>query len=249
VSALPGLSDLVKNVQRGAADRSPLEQVRTAARTAADLDDLGERLLDHFVSAARSAGCSWSEIGEVLGVTKQGAQQRFVAPSAGGYLPERFGETARAALEVAVEEARALKHNYVGTEHLLLGLLRAEDTLAAQTLSLLGVTAADVRAQIRSIVGEGMVSHGELGLTPRTKRTFEAARRIALQFGNRCVRSEQLLLALIASEGLAPRVLEALGAPPERVREQIAEVLGLDASELAARLRTKRRLARPRLAR
>jgi ATP-dependent Clp protease ATP-binding subunit ClpA len=220
-----------------------------AARTAADLDDLGERLLDHFVGAARSAGCSWSEIGAVLGVTKQGAQQRFVSPSAGGRLPDRFGEAAHVAMEVASEEARSLKHNYVGTEHVLLGLVRAEDSLAGQALSMLGIRAEDVRAQIRSMIGEGVVSHGELGVTPRTKRTFEAARRIALQLGNSCVRSEQLLLALIASEGVAPRILEVLGAPPERVREQVADILGIDASELAARLRSKRRLARARLAR
>jgi hypothetical protein len=244
MASLPTLTSLVELVRTSDSERSPLEQLRRATHVAGELTDLGDRLLDHFVAAARSEGCSWAEVGQVLGVSKQAAQQRFVAPAAvpSQSWPEWFGEPAQAAVAAAVDEARALRHNYIGTEHVLLGLVGERDGLAAQALTLLGVTQESVRAQIRSIIGEGLGEpRQELGITPRTKRAFVRARRIAKQLGHRCVRTEHLLLALAESDGVAPRVLEALGAPVERVREQVAEMLAVDAPELAARVRSRRR--------
>jgi hypothetical protein len=246
--SLPTLGGLVELVDASTDDRTPLGRLREASRMAADLGELGDRLLDQFVGEARAQGCSWAEIGQVLGVSKQAAQQRYVSPAATlGAWPERFGEPARAALATAAKEARALRHNYIGTEHVLLGLAAEGEGMAAQALALLGVTPKEIRAQIRALIGEGPGQpHGELGITPRTKRAFEGARRVAKQLGHNCVRSEHLLLALAESDGVASRILEALGAPSQRVREQVAEMLAVDVPELAARLLPKRRRLRTR---
>ncbi len=237
------LSDLVEAVQ-SSSEPTPVERLHRASHLAAELDDLGDRLLDHFVGAARAEGHSWAEIGHVLGVSKQAAQQRFAAPAVvpSESWPDWFGEPVRAAIATAVEEARALRHNYIGTEHVLLGLVHERGSLAAEALALLDVSQEKVRAQIREIIGEGMGQpRDELGITPRTKRAFVRARRIAKQLGHRCVRSEHLLLALAETDGVAKQVLEGLGVSLERLRGQVAQMLAIDAPELAARLRPKRR--------
>lgn len=247
-AAAPTLTSLVELVD-STGMRSPLERLGHASRVAADLRDLGERLLDHYVLAARSSGASWAEIGAELGVTKQGAQQRFaLSPVASGPWPDRFTDSARAAVAAAADEARTFAHSYIGTEHVLLGLLTGGDGIATQALATLGVTPKRVHAQIEGLVGRGPgPSHDELGISPRLKRAFEDARRIAKKLGHDCVRSEHLLLALAESDTVAARILVALDAPPTRLREVIADRLAIDAPELAAQLEPARRpLARRR---
>lgn len=245
MESLPTLSSLVE-LAASSGESAALARLQGATRIAAELSDLGDGLLDHFVAAARSEGASWTEIGQVLGVSKQAAQQRFYAPLdvASETWPDWVGEQARGAVAAAAEEARALRHNYVGTEHVLLGLVGEGRSLAAQALAMLEVTEENVRAEIRSIIGEGLGEpRSELGITPRTKRAFVRARQIAKRLGHRCVRSEHLLLALAEGDGVARQVLEALGAPAQAVREQIAQMLAVDAPELAAAARrTRRRL-------
>jgi hypothetical protein len=243
--SLPSLSSLVE-IAESSGEGAALGRLHGATRIAAELSDLGDRLLDHFVGAARAEGASWAEIGQVLGVSKQAAQQRFFDPAGGRSetWPEWVGEQARDAVAAAAGEARALRHNYIGTEHVLLGLVEERENLAAQALAMLGVTEENVRAQIRSIIGEGLgAPRSELGITPRTKRAFVRARQIAKRLEHSCVRSEHLLLALAEGDGVARQVLEALGAPVQAVREQIAQMLAVDAPELAAAVRqTRRRL-------
>jgi hypothetical protein len=155
--SLPTLTGLVELVG-SSSEPTPVERLRRATEVAAELGDLGDRLLDHFVAAARSEGFSWTEIGRGLGVSKQAAQQRFVSPVAvpSETWPDWLGEPARAAMGAAADEARLLRHNYIGTEHVLLGLFGVRDGLAAQVLTLLEVTEENVRGQIRSTVGEGI---------------------------------------------------------------------------------------------
>src|ERR687887_1802871 len=135
-----------------------------------DLHHLADELLDRYVAFAREAGRSWSDIGAVLGVSKQAAQQRFVAVHPSGAWPKDFDAGARGLLPVAERHARRLRHRYLGTEHLLAALAE-DDGLAGTALARLGVDAAHVNRQILQIIGEGHSSEtASLGITPRTKR-------------------------------------------------------------------------------
>jgi ATP-dependent Clp protease ATP-binding subunit ClpC len=110
---------------------------------------------------------------------------------------ERFTERARQVVVLAQDEARALKHNYIGTEHILLGLLREEEGLAARVLESLDITVEEVRAQVARIVGQGdEVTTGQIPFTPRAKKVLELALREALSRGHAAIDAEHILLGL-----------------------------------------------------
>ena len=140
----------------------------------------------------------------------------------------RFTEPARQVVVLAQDEARALKHNYIGTEHLLLGLLRDEDGIAARVLAELGVTVDAVRAQIRSIVGQGDGEPaGQIPFTPRAKKVLELALREAMGMGHRYIGTEHLLLGITCEgEGIAMRILAELTAAGTVVRDEVLRRLG-----------------------
>lgn len=243
-----GLDDLGRAVEAQAAG-SPLARLRRALETTEQLHELGDELLDRFVREARASGCSWTEIGALLGVSKQAAQQRFAARRAipDGAWPERFTEAARRAVERGAAEARALGHNYLGTEHVLLGLVSETDGIAVRALAALGVTEVAVREHIDELIGTHEPAEEEsLCVMPRLKQALELARRPARALGRDSADTEHLLLGLIHVKGaLAARILADLGANDQRVRDQLAPMLGVDASELAAAVgRRRRRLRR-----
>src|SRR5215217_5134110 len=122
---------------------------------------------------------------------------------------ERFTERARQVVVLAQEEARTLKHNYIGTEHILLGLLREEEGLAARVLESLDITVERVRAQVVRIVGSGEeVTSGQIPFTPRAKKVLELALREALSLGHNYIGTEHILLGLVReNEGVAARIL------------------------------------------
>jgi ATP-dependent Clp protease ATP-binding subunit ClpC len=140
---------------------------------------------------------------------------------------ERFTERARDVVVLAGEEARALRHNYLGTEHLLLGLLRREDGLAARLLDSLGVTAETVRDQVRTIVGEGdEVPSGQIPFTPRAKKVLELALREALSLGHNYVGTEHILLGLAReNEGVAARILLDFDLDADKIRTEVIRIL------------------------
>ena len=140
---------------------------------------------------------------------------------------ERFTERARQVVVLAQEEARTLKHNYIGTEHILLGLLREEEGLAARVLESLEITVERVRAQVVRIVGSGEeVTSGQIPFTPRAKKVLELALREALSLGHNYIGTEHILLGLIREgEGVAAQVLVKLGADLSRVRQQVIQLL------------------------
>jgi ATP-dependent Clp protease ATP-binding subunit ClpC len=140
---------------------------------------------------------------------------------------ERFTERARQVVVLAQDEARALRHDYIGTEHLLLGLLREEEGLAARALESLGVTLEDARGQIARVVGIGdEPATGQVPFTPRAKRALELSLREALSLGHNYIGTEHLLLGLVREqEGVAARVLLELGVSGERVRSEIIRTL------------------------
>jgi ATP-dependent Clp protease ATP-binding subunit ClpA len=140
---------------------------------------------------------------------------------------ERFTERARQVVVFAQDEARSLRHNYIGTEHILLGLLREEEGLAARVLDSLDVTAEEVRAHVGRIVGEGdEVVTGQIPFTPRARRTLELALREALQIGHNYIGTEHILLGLVhEQDGVGALVLRELGVDSEMVTRHVVDVL------------------------
>jgi len=140
---------------------------------------------------------------------------------------ERFTERARQVVVLAQDEARALKHNYIGTEHILLGLLREEEGLAARVLESLDITVEEVRAQIARIVGQGdEVTTGQIPFTPRAKKVLELALREALSLGHNYIGTEHILLGLVReNEGVAARILLDFDADAEKIRNEIIRML------------------------
>jgi ATP-dependent Clp protease ATP-binding subunit ClpC len=142
---------------------------------------------------------------------------------------ERFTERARQVVVLAQAEAKALKHNYIGTEHLLLGLLREEEGLAARVLDSFDITVEEVRAQVARIVGQGdEVVAGQIPFTPRSKKILELSLREALELGHNYIGTEHLLLGLLReNEGVAVQILRDLGAVPTAIRDEILRMLSL----------------------
>jgi DNA-binding CsgD family transcriptional regulator len=203
----------------------------------------------HAIRRMHAAGGSLREIADCLGLSHQRVHQIVEAPAGeqpcrtlsfppvfrrgargrgeGGRLFHRFTERARNVVVVAQEEAHALRHNYIGTEHLLLGLLHTEDGAAARVLASLAVTPDRVRAEVERIVGRGGEARaGRIPFTPRSKKVLELAVREAQAPGDDFIGTEHILLGLLAEgEGVAVEILELLGATPEAVRMKLEELL------------------------
>jgi ATP-dependent Clp protease ATP-binding subunit ClpA len=141
---------------------------------------------------------------------------------------EQFTERARQVVVLAQEEARALRHNYIGTEHLLLGLLREEQGIGARVLESLGVTLDGVRAQVAEIVGQGEdVVGGQVPFTPRGKRVLDLALREALSMGHNWIGTEHVLLGLVReNDGVAIQILLDRGLSADRIRDEVVRMLG-----------------------
>ncbi len=147
---------------------------------------------------------------------------------------QRFTDRARRVVHLAQEEARLLRHNYVGTEHLLLGLLYEGEGIAARALESLGISLEVVRARVEEIIGRGQITaSGHIPFTPRAKKVLELSLREALQLGHNYIGTEHLLLGLLREgEGVAAQVLAGFGTDHARVRELVQELL-TDVGELA----------------
>ncbi len=140
---------------------------------------------------------------------------------------ERFTDRARRVVVLAQEEARMLNHNYIGTEHILLGLIHEGEGVAAKGLEAIGISLEGVRAQVEEIIGQGQQApSGHIPFTPRAKKVLELSLREALQLGHNYIGTEHILLGLIREgEGVAAQVLVKLGADLNRVRQQVIQLL------------------------
>ena len=140
---------------------------------------------------------------------------------------ERFTDRARRVVVLAQEEARALNHNYIGTEHILLGLIREGEGVAAKALESMGISREAVRSEVEDIIGKGsQPPSGYIPFTPRAKKVLELSLREALQLGHKYIGTEHILLGLIREgEGVAAQVLVKLGADLPRVRQQVIQLL------------------------
>ncbi|TQJ49397.1 ATP-dependent Clp protease ATP-binding subunit [Phycicoccus sp. SLBN-51] len=150
---------------------------------------------------------------------------------------ERFTDRARRVVVLAQEEARMLNHNYIGTEHILLGLIHEGEGVASKALESLGISLESVREQVQEIIGQGQQApSGHIPFTPRAKKVLELSLREALQLGHNYIGTEHILLGLIREgEGVAAQVLVKLGADLNRVRQQVIQLIsGYQGKEGAA---------------
>jgi ATP-dependent Clp protease ATP-binding subunit ClpC len=149
---------------------------------------------------------------------------------------ERFTDRARRVVVYAQEEARLLNHDYIGTEHLLLGLIHEGEGVAAKALEDLGISLQAVRAQVEQIIGQGQSRpSGHIPFTPRAKKVLELSLREAKQLGHNYIGTEHILLGLIREgQGVAAQVLVKLGGDLSRVRQQVIQLLSGDGGGEAA---------------
>ncbi|HJR24839.1 MAG TPA: Clp protease N-terminal domain-containing protein [Acidimicrobiales bacterium] len=225
MAAPVSLDQLISTV-RSAAPDEPLAQLEAASRLRDEVGELTDAVLGHFVDQARRAGCSWSQIGDALGVSKQAAQQKHTGRS----LPmDRLTDRTRLAIDRASNEARRLQHTYVGTEHLLLGLLAVPEGLAAKVLVEAGITATSIEAHVLALVGRGPGSTeaaAPLPHTPRAARCLIGMLEVALGMGHNYLGTEHLLLSLYREpDGIAARFLDANGLPEAQARLRITQLL------------------------
>ena len=161
---------------------------------------------------------------------------------------ERFTERARQVVVLAQDEARGLQHTYIGTEHILLGLLREEEGLAARVLDSLDITLEEVRAQVGRIVGMGdeQVVSGQIAFTPRARKVLELALEEALSMGHDYIGTEHVLLGIAAEgEGVAARILLDFEVDAQRLRAETIRFLPGGGSGLQASPRRRRQRSRP----
>jgi ATP-dependent Clp protease ATP-binding subunit ClpC len=154
------------------------------------------------------------------------AQRRYHARKAALNMFERFTDRARRVVVLAQEEARMLNHDYIGSEHILIALIRESGGVAAQALESLGITEEAARQQVEEIVGAGQTGpqRGHLPLTPRAKKILQLSMREAIALGHAYIGTEHILLGLIREDdGVAVRVLNGLGVDPNRVRQQVIQ--------------------------
>ena len=218
----PTLQELIATVETDAATGDDLARLGTAARVVADLEDVADGTLTHFVDQCRRNGRSWTEISKALGVTKQAVHKRFSTTASF----ERFTLRAKSALEGASAAARRLGQPYVGTEHLLLGLLAESDGIAAKALTEAGLTAEGVEAAVLTITPRGSATVDSPPFTPRASSCLEKALAEALRLGHNYIGTEHILLGLFSdAEGFAARVMDDAGVTYDAVRRRIIAML------------------------
>jgi Clp amino terminal domain, pathogenicity island component len=227
------LDQLIDVVEEGA--DAPLDRVASAALLKEQVERLGDDLLDHFVKQARDQGCSWTHIGEALGVTRQAAQQRHTATEdrllrgiVEGREFKRFTARARTAVMNAQTVALEHRHTYIGTEHLLLGLFVAEDkNLAVKALADLGVEREAVERLVDERIPRGGAEvSGVPPFTPRARQAMADAVGEALKLGHNYVGTEHQLLALRQLEdGIAAKVLDQLGVSYDGLKAKVIQLL------------------------
>jgi ATP-dependent Clp protease ATP-binding subunit ClpC len=151
---------------------------------------------------------------------------------------ERFTDRARRVVALAKEEAKRLKHNYIGTEHILLGLLHEGEGAAAKALESLGISLDAVRQEVEEIIGQGQQEpSGQIPFTPRAKKVLELSLRESEQLGHDYVGTEHILLGLLREgDGVAAQVLVKLGADLSRVRQQVIILIGSQRPQPARRM-------------
>jgi hypothetical protein len=222
----PTLDELIRLVQTDSPSDSPLDQLATAATTINTLNDTGDAVLGHFVDRSRGAGHTWTEISNVLGVTKQAVHKRFSFTAATAPTFERFTDRARNVLKQSRTEADAMGHAYIGTEHLLLALFVEPNAIAGKILTAHAITKKAVEDAILARTEKGHGLNADASYTPRLKRMLEAAVSEALDMGHNYIGTEHLLLAFYRDpSSFGAGILAELGADEDTIRADVVKAL------------------------
>jgi Clp amino terminal domain, pathogenicity island component len=228
------LSELISAVEL-AGEHDPLARVSGAAALKVQIQALGDELLDHFVKDARAQGCSWTQIGDALGVTRQAAQQRhggllgtLVAGLTEGRF-RRFTPRARAAVVAAQTAARDRRHASIDAEHLLLGVFdtTARGNVAVKVLARFGVDADTIERLVDERVPRGTEPvRDHIPFTARAKKILELALREALRLGHNYIGCEHIVLALRRDDKcLAARILSDQGVGYAELEAAVRDIL------------------------
>ena len=220
----PTLQELIDTVERDSPSGDLLDLLATASSTVAQLEEVGDSVLGHFVDRCRRHGHSWKEISGALGVTKQAAHKRFSFPAP---TLERFTERARRAVDAAAVAARELGHNFVGSEHLLLGLFAQPEGLAARALTEAGIDRAAVEAKVLEMIPRGDEPLLDNPLyTPRASMALQGALGEALRLGHNYIGTEHILLGLLRDRNaVAARALSELDVDADSIRTRLVEMV------------------------
>lgn len=204
------LDELIADVKGSTPYGTALDHLTTATTVAGHLDELADHLVGHFVDQARRSGASWTLIGQSMGVTKQAAQQRFVA---GDTSLDRFTNRAKVVVLKAQNEARDRGHEEVTTVHLVLGLLAEWEGFAGMAIEAAGVTKAAVTtAALAALPPAGQPSTPHVPFSAGLKKVHELIVRESLRLGHNYVGTEHILLGLLdAQEDAGAQVLTGLG--------------------------------------
>lgn len=225
MSPTPNLQDLIDSVSSEVAEDDLLAQLAKASEYASNLNQLGDRLLDHFVHECREAGMSWSELSGALGVSKQAAHKRFTGTSP---TFERFTDRARMVTMAAKEMARKLGHPAVEPEHVLLALFAPEKSIAALALARLKVNRKEVVLKVTQQMPpvENASNLNDVQYSTRSRNLLQGTLAEALGFGHNYIGTEHLLLALHRDEASpAAQILTSLGADAETLRSTVTGLL------------------------
>jgi hypothetical protein len=218
-------------------DGTPLDHVSAAVQVSEHLGELADHLIGHFVDQARRAGASWTDIGRSMGVTKQAAQKRFVPRAddlsevvtriigSRGVKFSRFTDRAKRTVTAAHQEAIRRRHDHIGTEHLILGLLHEPEGLAAKAIGELAESTETVRETVAATAGPPDVDEpitGQIPFTPAARKVLELALREALRLGHNYIGTEHILLGVLESDDSpGTRTLIGLGVTKERAEERL----------------------------
>jgi hypothetical protein len=225
------LDDLLGLVRSARPDGDPLAQLTDAVVLADGLGELADHLVGHFVDQARRAGASWTDIGGALGVSKQAAQQRFVARAvvdADAFTGGRFSRFTPRAREAVLRGAGHAADAGVGSvepEHVLLGILDDPASLATRALEAVGVPAERLRERLAASSPATGGGGGDLPFTPGSKLLLERTLREALRLGHNNVGTEHVLLALLDDEGAAGAALRDAGVQRSGIERWIVQEL------------------------
>jgi hypothetical protein len=228
------LDDLIRYVKTQHPEGGALDHLSDAVLASDHLGELADHLIGHFVDQARRAGASWTDIGRSMGVSKQAAQQRFVGKKSddaesldrAGWA--RFTERAKNVVVRSLDEARLSRHDHIGTEHLVLGLLHEPEGLAARAIEAAGVPLQQVRDTVVAAFGPGGSGiSGHIPFTPEAKKARELAVREALRLGHNFIGTEHILLGVLSEpDGAGGKALRQLGVTKADAERWIVATLG-----------------------
>jgi hypothetical protein len=229
---LPQFDDLIAHIESDDPEATAVQHLVDSVALATHLGELADHLVGHFVDQARSAGASWAEIGDALGVTKQAAQKRFVPRARSEHLLgrgraksmfERFTDEARSMVVASEEHCRQAGHPEVGTGHILLALIDDPKGLTARVLTAEGVSPDQVRASVGSALGPGQgETAGHIPFSIDAKKVLELSLREAIRSQSDHIGEQHILLGLLRDEkSLGAKTLAELGVDRRHVERDI----------------------------